>query len=76
MSAIKKLTDYKSKVSSHYFIKNNGQILIWFQIYMKLGMQENQIGKILNLLNKYSIGIEIHNSGHENGYKKFTLKAN
>ena len=25
--AIKKLCDYNSKVSSHYFIKNNGQIL-------------------------------------------------
>ena len=28
--------------------------------------------KELTSLNKYSIGIEINNPGHDNGYKKFT----
>ena len=27
-----------------------------------------------NSLNKYSIGIEINNPGHQHGYKKFKLK--
>ena len=31
-------------------------------------------GKIINLLNKYSIGIEISNPGHEYKYKKFSKK--
>ena len=41
---------------------------------MKLGMQENQFGKIINSLNKYSIGIEISNPGHQNKYKNFNSK--
>ena len=32
---------------------------------MKLGMQEYLVGKIINYLNKYSIGIEINNPGHQ-----------
>ena len=39
-AAIKRLTDIKSEVSSHYLIKNNGEILLWFQIYILHGMQE------------------------------------
>ena len=34
-------------------------------------MQVNQVGEINNFLNKYSIGIEISNPGHEHGYRKF-----
>ena len=30
--------------------------------------------KDFRLLNKYSIGIEIHNPGHDHGYKKFNSK--
>ena len=41
---------------------------------MKLGMQEFQVGNILNLLNKNSIGIEITNPGHQHGYKNFSKK--
>ena len=40
---------------------------------MKHGMLENQVGKTKSL-NKSSIGIEIHNPGHDNNYKKFTSK--
>ena len=32
------------------------------------------IWKNYNSLNKYSIGIEIHNPGHDNKYNKFTEK--
>ena len=28
----------------------------------------------MRIINKNSIGIEIHNPGHEHGYKKFRLK--
>ena len=45
-AAIKKLIEPQSKVSSHYFIKNNGQIINMVpDLYMKLGMLENQVGE-------------------------------
>ena len=48
-AAIKRLTDIKSEVSSHYLIKKNGDIITWFQIYILHGMQANLLGKIINL---------------------------
>ena len=41
---------------------------------MKLGMLEISRWKNYKSLNKYSIGIEINNPGHEHGYKKFSKK--
>ncbi len=72
--AIKKLCDYKSKVSSHYFIKNNGDVLnlvpdLYIAWHAGISSWKNY-----RSLNKHSIGIEINNPGHENKYKKFSLK--
>tara|TARA_Y100001936_G_C16062401_1_gene664945 strand:- start:124 stop:867 length:744 start_codon:yes stop_codon:yes gene_type:complete len=73
-SAIKKLCDSKSKVSSHYFIKYNGQVLnLVPDLYKAWHAGKSSWGKFKSL-NKYSIGIEIHNPGHQHGYKKFTSK--
>ena len=36
------------------------------------GTLENQNGKILKILNKSSIGIELVNKGHKFGYENFT----
>ena len=47
--AIKKLCRFNSNVSSHYFIKKNGEVIILVPELYKHGMQENQIGKIINL---------------------------
>ena len=72
--AIKKLTNEKSKVSSHYFIKNNGEILTLvpdLYIAWHAGISSWQNFKSLN---KNSIGIEVSNPGHENFYKKFSKK--
>ena len=71
-AAINKLCNSKSKVSSHYFIKKNGEIMIL--------VPENYIAwhagksrwKKFNFLNKNSIGIEIQNPGHSHGYKEFS----
>ena len=72
--AIKKLCDFKSKVSSHYFIKNNGRVLELVPVlYAAWHAGESSWGKFTSL-NKYSIGIEINNPGHEHGYKKFSSK--
>ena len=72
--AITKLTNIKSKVSSHYFIKNNGEILTLvpdLYIAWHAGVSSWKKHKSIN---KYSIGIEISNPGHEHSYKKFSKK--
>ena len=72
-SAIKKLIEFSSKVSSHYFIKNSGQIINMVpDLYEAWHAGKSSWGKY-NLLNKYSIGIEINNPGHQHGYKQFKL---
>ena len=69
--SLDRLTDSKSKVSSHYVINQKGKI---FRL-----VNDNQIawhagkscwGKYKNL-NKNSIGIELVNKGHQFGYTNF-----
>jgi len=72
--AIQKLCDSKSKVSSHYFIKSDGKILSLVPDLYEAWHAGKSNWKGLKYLNKFSIGIEIHNPGHEHGYKKFKLK--
>ena len=70
--AIKRLTNSKSKVSSHYFIKYNGQIITLVpELYISwhAGISSWQNYKSIN---KHSIGIEISNPGHSYKYKKFS----
>ena len=73
-NAIKKLCDPNSKVSSHYFIKDNGQILNLVPDLYNSWHAGKSRWKNFENLNKYSIGIEINNPGHDHGYKKFTSK--
>ena len=73
-NAIKKLCNQKSKVSSHYFIKNNGEILnLVPDLFEAWHAGKSRWGKY-NRLNKYSIGVEIQNPGHDHGYKRFNTK--
>ena len=73
-SAIKRLTNFNSKVSCHYFIKKNGSIInLVPDQYISWHAGISSWKKLKNL-NKYSIGIEIHNPGHQHGYKKFNKK--
>ena len=73
-NAIKKLTNSKSKVSCHYFIKNNGEIIVMIpDLYVAWHAGKSQ-WKNYRLLNKNSIGVEINNPGHEFNYKKFSKK--
>ena len=72
VDAINKLTNSKSKVSSHYFVKRNGEILTLvpdLYISWHSGISSWQNYKSLN---KSSIGIEISNPGHQYEYKNFT----
>ena len=70
--AIDRLTDKKSKVSSHYFIKNNGEVILLVPESYVAWHAGKSNWKNIKSLNKFSIGIEIHNKGHDYGYNKFT----
>ena len=70
IAAIKKLTE-NSNVSSHYFIKSDGNIINMVPELFEAWHAGKSDWKDFRLLNKYSIGIEIHNPGHDHGYKKF-----
>ena len=72
--AIDKLCDVKSKVSSHYFIKNSGKVLRLVPDLYEAWHAGKSSWKNLKSLNKNSIGIEINNPGHEHGYKNFNYK--
>ena len=73
-SALKRLSSKNSKVSSHYFIKKNGSIINLVPDLYISWHAGISFWKKLKKLNKYSIGIEIHNPGHQHGYKSFNKK--
>ena len=74
INAIKRLCNKNSKVSSHYFIRNNGEILNLVPDLYKAWHAGKSCWKNLKSLNEYSLGIEIQNPGHQHGYKKFSNK--
>ena len=73
-SALNYLCNKKSKVSSHYFINEEGQI---FQLVDDFNIAWHAgVSKWLKRknLNDTSIGIELVNPGHEHGYEVFSEK--
>ena len=73
-AALKRLTNESSKLSCHYFIKNNGDIIkIVPDLYIAwhAGISSWKKDKSLN---SNSIGIEISNPGHDYKYKNFSQK--
>ena len=74
LSALNRLTDYRSKVSAHYFIKKNGKIINLVPDLYEAWHAGKSNWKNIQSLNRYSIGVEIQNSGHENFYEKFSDK--
>ena len=72
--AINRLTNSKFKVSCHYFLKKNGEIIQMvpdLYISWHAGISSWKKDKFLNF---NSIGIEISNPGHRNGYTNFSTK--
>ena len=72
--AIKRLQSTKSKVSTHYLIKENGEILVLVPDLYEAWHAGLSNWKNHKYLNKNSIGIEITNPGHQHGYKNFSQK--
>ena len=72
--AIKHLSKIQSEVSTNYFIKRNGEIIIMVpDLYVAWHAGISQWEKY-KFLNKHSIGIEISNPGHQFGYLSFSKK--
>ena len=72
--AIKKLTNIQSEVSSHYIVKNNGELVkLLPDLYIAWHAGKSS-WKNYKSLNSNSIGIEITNPGHEFNYKNFSKK--
>ena len=72
--AISRLTDIKSKVSSHFLIKNNGEIITLVPELYIAWHSGISFWRNFQSLNKNSIGIEISNPGHNFKYKNFSKK--
>ena len=71
-AALARLTDPKSKVSAHYYIKKNGEIITLVpDLYIAWHAGKSYWKKYTNL-NKNSLGIEITNPGHNIKYEKFS----
>jgi len=72
--AIKRLTNIQSKVSCHYLIKNDGEIVVMVPDLYEAWHAGVSSWRNFKSLNKNSIGIEICNPGHNSNYKKFSKK--
>ena len=72
--AVNRLTDIQSEVSSHYMIKNNGNIISMVpELYTAWHAGKSSWKNFISL-NKHSVGIEISNPGHKYNYRKFKKK--
>ena len=72
--AISRLTDVKSKVSCHYFIKKSGEIILMVPEKYEAWHAGVSNWKKDSFLNRSSIGIEISNKGHRFGYENYSKK--
>ena len=71
---IKRLTNSKSKVSTHYLIDKKGEITKMVDAKNTAWHAGRSKWKNFTNLNRYSIGIELVNKGHQFGYENFSKK--
>ena len=72
--AIEKLTNINSNVSCHYYITSTGKLINMVPDLYVAWHAGKSCWKKDKSINKYSIGIEISNPGHEYGYESFNKK--
>lgn len=70
-SAIRQLANPESKVSAHYVVAEDGQIVRMVAEDKRAWHAGRSYWRGLTALNTHSIGIEIVNPGHEWGYRPF-----
>ncbi|HWH16891.1 MAG TPA: N-acetylmuramoyl-L-alanine amidase [Allosphingosinicella sp.] len=71
-SAIARLCDPEAKVSCHYLVREDGQILRMVPEEKRAWHAGRSFWRGISGVNDASIGIEIVNPGHEFGYRPFT----
>ena len=74
IESLKRLMDPQYKVSSHYFINRKGEIIQMVKEKNIAWHAGKSKWKKFKNLNKYSIGIELVNKGHQFGYQNFSQK--
>jgi len=74
VEALRKLYSSKSKVSCHYFIDEIGNITKIVPEKFSAWHAGKSGWKNFKFLNKFSVGIELVNPGHDFGYRKFSKK--
>ena len=74
IESLKRLMDPQYKVSSHYFINRKGEIIQMVKEKNIAWHAGKSKWKKFKNLNKYSIGIELVNKGHQFGYQNFSNK--
>lgn len=70
--ALKRMCDKKSKVSAHYMIDEDGQIIQLVEEESRAWHAGVSCWRGKEGVNDFSIGIELVNPGHEFGYRQFT----
>ena len=73
-SAIARLRDPEARVSCHYLIAEDGQVLRMVPEEKRAWHAGQSYWRGIQSLNASSIGIEIVNPGHEFGYRPFTAQ--
>ena len=74
VASFNRLCDKRSKVSCHYFIYRNGNMEKIIPEEFVAWHAGKSSWKKYKSLNKYSIGIELVNPGHDFGYQEFSKK--
>ena len=72
IESLKRLKSHSSKVSCHYLINRKGRIIQLVEDKNIAWHAGKSKWKKFTNLNRYSIGIELVNKGHQFGYQKFT----
>jgi N-acetylmuramoyl-L-alanine amidase len=70
-SAIERLTDPAARVSSHYVVAEDGQVLRLVPEELRAWHAGKSFWRGITDVNSASVGIEIVNPGHEYGYRPF-----
>ena len=71
-AAIARLTDHRAQVSAHYLVTDSGDLICMVDEGERAWHAGASSWRGVTNINSRSIGVEIENPGHENGYRPFS----